>query len=178
MQTHPSADAKSAAKSIRLRVLATVLALSLFFIGYLALAEPKSAPAVTFVSLSGEKIALKSLRGKVLIVNFWSTSCAICLHEMPQMVQAYNKFRSRGLEFVAVAMRDDRPDYVLNYVQTRQLPFKVALDMQGELAKAFGDVNRTPTTFVIDKEGKIVMRYVGEPEFSAMHQLLEKILAS
>jgi peroxiredoxin len=117
------------------------------------------------------------LRGKVVMVNFWATSCATCVKEMPQMVDTYNKFKGQGLEFVAVAMKYDRPDYVLNFTETRQLPFTVALDTGGDIAKAFNDVQLTPTTYVIDKNGKIIKRYVGEPDFGALHALLQKELA-
>jgi peroxiredoxin len=67
---------------------------------------------------------------------------------------------------------------VLNYAQTRKLPFKVALDSGGDLAKQFGDVSMTPTTFVIGKNGEILKRYVGEPEFDSLHALLKKALNS
>jgi peroxiredoxin len=96
--------------------------------------------------------------------------------EMPQMVETYNKFKQDGLEFVAVAMSYDPPNYVLNYAETRKLPFKVALDSGGDLAKQFGDVNMTPTTFVIGKDGKILKRYLGEPDFASLHALLQKSL--
>jgi peroxiredoxin len=97
---------------------------------------------------------------------------------MPDMVRTYTKYKDQGLEFIAVAMSYDPPNYVLNYAQTRNLPFKVALDAQGDIARSFGDVKLTPTTFVIDKNGNIIKRYVGEPEFPALHQLLEKALAA
>jgi peroxiredoxin len=93
------------------------------------------------------------------------------------MVETYNKYKAQGLEFVAVAMQYDRADYVLNFAQTRQLPFKVALDVKGEAAKAYGDVAMTPTTFVLDKQGKILKRYVGKPEFAELHKLLETAIA-
>jgi peroxiredoxin len=136
-----------------------------------------AAPEVTFISLTGEKISSQNLRGKVFIVNFWATDCATCIKEMPQMIETYKKFNGQGLEFLAVAMKGDPPNYVINFTETRQLPFKVALDSNGELAKAFGDVKMTPTTFVIDKQGKILKRYVGEPDFGTLHQLLQKALA-
>ncbi|WP_025916686.1 TlpA disulfide reductase family protein [Herminiimonas sp. CN] len=136
------------------------------------------APEVTYTSLSGEKITSQSLRGKVVMVNFWATSCTTCVKEMPEMVKTYNKFQGKGLEFLAVAMSYDPPNYVLNYAQTRSLPFKVALDADGALAKAFGDIKLTPTTFVIDKKGNILKRYVGEPDFAELHQLLDKALAA
>ncbi len=161
-----------------IKVLATIILLSLAVLGYFSMLTPTPSPDVTFINLSGEKIASKSLRGKVLMVNFWATSCTTCLHEMPHMVATYHKFKDRGLAFVAVAMRDDPPNYVLNYTQTRQLPFTVVLDVEGKLATAFGDVKMTPTTFVIDKQGNIIKRYLGEPEFSTLHQLLEKALGS
>ncbi|MDB5852126.1 MAG: TlpA family protein disulfide reductase [Herminiimonas sp.] len=145
-------------------------------VGYLSWSAREPAPKVTFTALNGEKITSDSLRGKVVMVNFWATSCTTCVHEMPEMVQTYNKYKDQGLEFVAVAMSYDAPNYVLNYAQTRNLPFTVALDTSGQVAKSFGDVKLTPTTYVIDKQGNIIKRYVGEPEFAALHQLLEKAL--
>lgn len=147
-------------------------------IGYETLTKSVKAPDVTFISIDGQKISTKDLRGKVVMVNFWATSCATCVKEMPQMVDTYNKFKGEGLQFVAVAMSYDRPDYVLNYTETRKLPFKVALDSGGDLAKQFGDVAMTPTTFVIGKDGEILKRYVGMPEFGQLHQLLQKAIAS
>ncbi|CDG86066.1 TlpA disulfide reductase family protein [Janthinobacterium agaricidamnosum] len=143
---------------------------------YASLNSQKSAPEVTFLGINGEKITPDSLRGKVVMVNFWATSCTTCVAEMPQMVETYNKYKSQGLEFVAVAMKYDPANYVLNYAETRKLPFKVALDVTGDAAKAYGDVALTPTTFVIDKQGKIIKRYVGQPEFASLHTLLEGAL--
>ncbi|MES2297218.1 MAG: TlpA disulfide reductase family protein [Pseudomonadota bacterium] len=157
-------------------VCAVLLALS--GIAYKAFSQHPAAPDVSYVGIDGVKISTSDLRGKVVMVNFWATSCATCIKEMPQMVQTYNKFKTQGLEFVAVAMQGDPPSYVLNYAQTRHLPFRVALDPAGALAKSFGNVAMTPTTFLIDKNGKIIKRYVGEPDFPALEQLLAKTLAS
>jgi peroxiredoxin len=93
------------------------------------------------------------------------------------MVDTYNKFKSQGLEFVAVAMSYDRPDYVLNYTQTRKLPFTVAYDASGAAAKAWGNVAMTPTTFVIGKDGAVLATYLGQPDFAALHTLLQGALA-
>jgi peroxiredoxin len=158
-------------------LLAAGVVLAIAGIGYFSLATEKAAPDVTFTSLTGEKVSMQSLRGKVVMVNFWATSCTTCVKEMPDMVRTYNKYKDKGLDFVAVAMSYDPPNYVLNYAQTRSLPFKVALDTQGDIAKSFGEVKLTPTTFVIDKEGRIIKRYLGEPDFAALHQLLEEELA-
>jgi peroxiredoxin len=158
-------------------IVAAVLLAGLGF-AYFTFATKVKAPEVTYITLDGNKVSSASLRGKVVMVNFWATSCTTCVKEMPQMVETYNKFKGSGLEFVAVAMKYDPPNYVLNYTQTRQLPFKVALDSNGEIAKAFGDVALTPTTFVIGKDGEILKRYVGEPQFGELHSLLQKALTA
>ena len=155
---------------------AAVLALA--GIGYATLAPGEKAPEVTFISIAGDKISTANLRGKVVMVNFWATSCVSCVREMPAMVDTYNKFKGQGLEFVAVAMQYDPPNYVLNFTETRKLPFIVALDSGGDLAKSFGDVTMTPTTFVIARDGTILKRYVGVPDFSDVHALLQKALAA
>ena len=157
-------------------IAAVVLALA--GVGYASYSSSTPAPDVTFISIAGDKISTESLRGKVVMVNFWATSCVTCVKEMPQMVETYNKYKAQGLEFVAVAMQYDPPNYVLNFTETRKLPFKVAIDSAGDIAKQFGDVSLTPTTFVIDKQGRIIKRYVGEPEFPQLHALLQKELAA
>jgi len=145
--------------------------------GYVSMNRTPAAPDVTFINLQGQKITTQSLRGKVVIVNFWATSCTTCVKEMPQMIDTYNKFKGQGLEFVAVAMQYDQPNYVINFTETRKLPFTVALDSGGDIATAFNGVKMTPTTFVIDKNGKVIKQYLGMPDFAALHALLQKELA-
>lgn len=138
----------------------------------------QAAPVLTYVNLKGEKIASADLRGKVYMVNFWATSCSTCVAEMPEMIRTYDKFHNKGLEFVAVAMRYDPPNYVLNFTETRALPFHVALDVEGKLAEAFGDVKLTPTTFLVDKQGRIIKRYVGKPSFDELEEIIGKELSA
>ncbi len=131
-----------------------------------------------FVLLDGSVLRTADLRGKVTLVNFWATTCVTCVKEMPALVATHQKFAPRGYETVAVAMSYDPPAWVVNFAQSRQLPFKVALDNTGNIAKAWGDVRLTPTTYLVDKRGQIVKRYVGEPEMDALHALIEKLLAA
>lgn len=137
----------------------------------------EAAPAATYVLLDGSKQSTADLKGKVTLVNFWATSCVTCVAEMPQVIATYNKYKDRGYDTLAVAMSYDPPAYVVNYAETRKLPFKVAIDNTGAVAQAWGDVKLTPTTFIVNKRGEIVKRYVGEPDFVALHQLIEKLLA-
>lgn len=157
-------------------ILAVVVAGAVAFAAFAIWSAKPAAPQVTFVSLQGEKITTADLRGKVVLVNFWATDCATCVKEMPEVVATYNKYHGQGFETIAVAMKHDPPNYVLNYTEKNKLPFKVALDPVGDLARAFGEVKLTPTTFIIDKQGKLVMRILGEPDFAKLHALLEEKL--
>jgi peroxiredoxin len=136
-----------------------------------------AAPESKFVLLDGSSRTTQDLKGKVTLVNFWATSCTTCVAEMPKIVATYDKYKSRGYDTLAVAMSYDPPSYVVNYAKTRKLPFQVAIDNTGEVAKAWGDVKLTPTTYVVNKRGEIVKRYVGEPDFNELHQLIERLLA-
>lgn len=123
-----------------------------------------SVPSFELQELSGKKTTQNDLSGKVVIVNFWATSCTTCVKEMPEMIKVFNEFHPQGLDYLAIAMSYDPPMYVMNYTKTRKLPFRVAMDSDGSVAKAFGKVELTPTTFVINKQGQIIKRYVGEPD--------------
>ena len=146
-------------------------------VGLYACSGTQMAPDSTFVLLDGSKQTTADMKGRVTLVNFWATSCAPCIAEMPQVISTYNKYKTQGYDTVAVAMSYDPPSYVVNYSQTRQLPFKVAIDNTGAVAKAWGDVELTPTTYLVNKRGEIIKRYVGEPDFAALHKLIEKLLA-
>jgi peroxiredoxin len=137
----------------------------------------EKAPASTFVLLDGSKRTTEDLKGRVTLVNFWATSCVTCVGEMPKIIATYDKYKARGYDTLAVAMSYDPPSYVVNFAQTRKLPFQVAIDNTGAVAKAWGDVQLTPTTYIVNKRGEIVKRYVGEPDFAELHRLIEKLLA-
>lgn len=157
-----------------------IVALALGVGGYtafLTFGNPETLPSVAFTRLDGTRSSTDALRGKVVLVNFWATSCTTCMHEMPQIIATHEKFRDRGFETLAVAMSYDPPAYVINYAETRKLPFDVAIDNTGTIAKSFGEVQLTPTSVLIDRHGQIVKRFVGEPDFVALHALVEKLLA-
>ena len=160
-------------KSLLIAVAALAIIGALVF----ALMDKPSAPAATFTTLEGNTIALDDLRGKVVLVNFWATSCPGCIKEMPGMVETYNQYKDRGFEIVAVAMSYDPPNYVANFVQTRQLPFPVALDAEGAHARAFGNVQLTPTSFLIGKDGSILEQKLGELDFVKLKAVLDKELS-
>ena len=146
--------------------------------GWFALGRSgEAAPLVDYTLLDGSRHNTAGLKGKVLLVNFWATSCATCVAEMPQIVATHEKFKGRGYDTLAVAMSYDPPAYVSNFARSRRLPFGVAIDNTGDIAKRFGDVRLTPTSVLINKRGEVVKRYVGAPDFAALHGLVEQLLA-
>jgi peroxiredoxin len=141
-----------------------------------ALASPERAPQVSFSTLDGRQIRSADLKGRVALINFWATSCPGCVAEMPKLVDTYQRYHAQGFEVVSVAMSYDPPDHVLHFAKKNALPFPVALDADGSLAMAFGDVQVTPTAIVIDQNGNIVRRVMGELDFAALHALLDQKL--
>lgn len=158
-------------------LLASPLLAAFGGLGLAGCSSADRAPESTFRLLDGSTLTSADLRGKVLLVNFWATTCVSCVKEMPQLVQTHQRFHARGFETVAVAMSYDPPEWVANFTRSRGLPFRVALDADGTLARDWGDVKLTPTTYIVNRQGAIVKRYVGEPDFDALAQLLDKLLA-
>lgn len=157
-------------------VAASIVAAVALVGGSLWLTANKAAPASTFVLLDGSQKSSTALQGQVTLVNFWATSCVTCVAEMPELVSTFEKYKSQGYGTVAVAMAYDPPSYVVNFVQTRKLPFDVAIDNTGAVAKAWGEVGITPTSYLVNKRGEIVKRYVGAPNMPELHQLIESLL--
>lgn len=115
--------------------------------------------------------------GKVVVVNFWATTCSTCKKEMPKMVEMFQQYHPKGVEYVAVAMQYDDPKVVKNYTAEKQLPFQTVWDSDGKILAAFGNIVGTPTTFIIDKQGK-TKKYTGEPDWVQFYADLDKALAS
>jgi peroxiredoxin len=155
-------------------LVAVVLAVAA---GYVYWAQ-HPAPQVEFTTLDGEHSSLQAQRGKVVYVVFWATSCATCIKEMPDLIKTHEQFAQSNFELLAVAMEYDPPEYVRNYTQQKNLPFKVVLDSTGAgaIAKAFGNVQLTPTAFLVDKQGMILSRTVGEPDFGALRATIAREL--
>ncbi len=158
------------------KLLLPLLGVGLLVGLWLVLVRSEPAPQASFTTLEGKHIALSDLKGRVVLINFWATSCPGCIAEMPKLVESYKQYQAKGFEVVAVAMSYDPPSHVVNYEKKNGLPFPVALDADGTLAMAFGNVQVTPTAFIIDPQGNVVRRVMGELDFAALHALLDEQL--
>lgn len=152
-------------------VLIGLLAILLFNLN-----DKKQAPETTFTTITGEKISMSSLKGQIVLVNFWATDCPGCIAEMPKLIETYQQYHNKGLEIIAVAMPTDPISQVKNYVQKGKLPFPVVHDASGVITNHFDDVRLTPTTFMIDQQGHLMGKIIGEMDFTALKNQLDKSL--
>jgi len=154
-----------------LRIIAAAAAIAIATCAIYAALKPAAAPQVRFVTLSGTPLSVSALRGQVVLVNFWATWCPECMREMPGIVDTYRRYAPKGYRVLSVAVKSERAQ-----VERFALPFDVVLDADGELARAFGNVRITPSSFLIDREGRIVARYVGMPAWPDFHAAIENAL--
>jgi peroxiredoxin len=140
---------------------------------WLPKAGPVASPDITLSSIDGRAIALQELRGRPVLVTFWATSCPGCLREIPHLAELYRELSPRGLEVIGIAMYYDPPNRVLKLQQQQDIPYTITLDVQAEASRAFGNVRVTPTSFLIDPDGRIVYRNSGRMH---LEKVREKIL--
>ncbi len=150
-----------------------VLAIAIWF-----LLQPKPAPDVSFKTISNKDIALNQLRGKPVLVTFWATDCAACIKEIPHLIALFQRYYQHGLEIIAVSMFYDPPSRVVAMSRAKNIPYNLALDLQGKHSLAFGHVRATPTTFLISPEVSIVYQTTGMFNVNTIEAYLDKFLTS
>jgi thiol-disulfide isomerase/thioredoxin len=126
-------------------------------------------PEVTFKDLQGKDVPLASLKGKVVVVNFWATWCEPCQVEIPWMIGFQQKYADKGFTLLGVAMDEEGKSAVEPFVQKSQfdvdgkkltMNYPIVLG-NDDLAAKFGGLLGLPTSIVISRDGKVVKRYIG-----------------
>ena len=153
-----------------------LLLLALALASWLLLRPTDLAPTLQGQTLTGTAFNTSAWRGRPVLVNFWATSCPTCVAEMPELVRLHQKYHGQGLEVLAVAMSYDAPAYVDHFRQERQLPFHVALDLNEKMAQAYGGIVGTPTTFLINPDGRIHSRIVGRWDPAKLEAWIQQAL--
>ena len=161
-------------------IIATVVLLAFVAIGiYSSSPAPaskrvgKAAPAITFTTIDGKKIALSDLKGKVVLLNFWATWCAPCRAEMPDIIRLQNKYKDRGLVVLGLSADEGKRD-IEAFLKENPLPYPVA-QVTREQGIAF-DVSPIPTSILIDKSGTMVFDVEGYDKSLNFDELVEKYL--
>ncbi len=130
-----------------------------------AVSPPQNAPDFTLQNMDGETYTLSNYRGKVVMLNFWATWCPPCRREMPSLERLYTKLKDQGFVVIAVNQFED-PDLVFEFTGRLSLEptFPILFDRDSSVAEQFG-VKGLPTTYLLDKEGRIRYRAIGGREF-------------
>lgn len=137
---------------------------------------PDRFPPISISTIDGRSFDPATIEGRPLLVTFWSTTCLVCLHEMPDLEALYRRLSPHGFEIIAVSMPWDPPGEVVRLARARALPYPVALDVDGAIARAFGDVSATPTHFLIGPGGAIAFRRTGALDFPGLDRRLRSML--
>ena len=119
--------------------------------------ESQPAPDFALTTLSGEQVKLSSLRGKVVLVNFWATWCLPCRKEMPDLQALYDRYKDQG--FVVVSISDEEAAKVQPFIAEQKITYPVLLDPGRKVNDLF-QVEGIPKSFVYDREGKLVAQSI------------------
>jgi peroxiredoxin len=137
---------------------------------------PRPAPDVVFKTIHGEQISLIGLRGTPVLINFWASSCGYCLEEMPRLAELYRELSGKGLQIIGVAMPYDIPSHVVQRSKQLNIPYPIAIDPDDTVARAFGNVRFTPSSFLINAQGMIIDRTTGQMNLNILRTQIKQLL--
>ena len=138
--------------------------------------QKKLVPQIDMLTISGETISTKDLKGSVYLVNFWATDCPGCIEEMPGLIDTFNKYKNKNFTVIAVSMFYDPPSRVLSYTEKNKLPFPVTLDLDKNIMNSFDDIKLTPTSVLINKKGQVVNTIIVVLDFKDLHEKIDLML--
>lgn len=147
-------------------LLATLLYFTVFTDGL------GQAPKINIITENQQIDLSKPL--KPILVNFWATSCPGCIAEMPHLSEMKQRLGER-FELVAISMDYDPTEQVQKFIASNNYPFIFVMDTDGKMAKDFGDILLTPTSFLIAPNGKIVYQKIGEVDFSQVEERIKQM---
>lgn len=151
-------------------VVIAIIAISAIIMLHIKNKAVATVPDLSLHIINGSKIDLHTLKGKPVLVTFWATTCSTCVKEIPHLVKLYNELGNDVFEIIGIAMPYDPPNLVISMTKKENITFPVALDIQGDATKAFGNVQVTPTSFLIDPQGNIVESSVGEIDIDELRK--------
>ena len=145
---------------------------------------PKSGPAPNFevtmfeyepMAMSGETVSLKSLRGQVIVINFWASYCVPCQNEAPMLERLWREYRDRGVIFLGINTEDPLKD-ALDYLDEYGITYPNAPDKGAQMERAYR-ITGIPETFVISPQGEIVQHFLSEPNERDFRAAIERALS-
>jgi cytochrome c biogenesis protein CcmG/thiol:disulfide interchange protein DsbE len=131
------------------------------------------APDFSLRRFDGTEVALRDLRGQVVVLNFWASWCSPCREEAPALQAVWEEYRDRGVVLLGVTYKDAEAAS-RKFVETYGLTYGNGFDVQGRISRAYGVV-AVPETFIIDRDGNVAWLYIGPVEADVLSQQLERL---
>jgi len=135
------------------------------------------APAFELTDLTGQKVSSATYAGKVVILDFWATWCPPCREEVPHFVELQKKYADQGLVIVGLSLDAGGAGDVAPFAKEHNINYPMLIGAD-DVAKAYGGINSIPTTFVIDRQGKVVQRFVGFTSPETFEETITPLLAA
>ena len=138
------------------QIVPSIVAVAIVVAGiWLLSSETRPIPDVTFSMADGSTLNSSELRGKKVLINFWSITCEACLKDIPTLNRLHDSLKDQNFMVIGVAASHDAPPAVIDGIRKLGINYPVALDVHGEVSKAFGDIRVTPTNVLVDPQGNI-----------------------
>ncbi len=157
------------------RRIALVLALGLAGCGPGNAPPPREMPDVRLETLAGQSVSLQDFRGQVLLVDFWATWCAPCEQSIPDLMRLQERYQKSGFRIIGVALDLQGASVVAPFVERLGVNYTILLGDE-RTAGAFGGIIGLPTSFLIDRQGRIVERFVGVRDRATYENLIRTLL--
>jgi thiol-disulfide isomerase/thioredoxin len=135
----------------------------------------QTMPAWELQDMDGNTIHSKEFAGKVVVVNFWATWCPPCVQEIPGFITLHERYAKRGLVVIGIALDEMGPQVVKPFLTQRGVKY-TALVGDTPVQLAFGGLDGLPTTFVFDRDGKLVTKHEGFWDSAAMEKEIQPLL--
>lgn len=144
---------------------------------YVPATQSKSAfaPDFTLASTDGKTLKLSSLKGKVIILDFWATWCPPCRKGIPDLVDIKKQYGSKGVEIIGISVDQETKDEVVPFMKEYGINYPIVYGNMN-VYQQYGGIRAIPTSFIIDKEGKIVASYEGLISKLAYENHIKKLL--
>ena len=138
--------------------------------------ERTEVPDFQVTTLDGRSLQLSSLKGKVVMVDFWATWCPPCLEELPHFKELYDQYKSKGFEMIGISLDEEGPSPVASFLRAHDVSYPVAMG-DDRLLQNFGGILGLPTTFLLDKNGRIAFRHIGYQDKQVFEKEIQQLLA-
>ena len=137
--------------------------------------KAKQFPEIDFTLIDGKKLSTAEFAGKLVLINFWATTCTPCRKEIPDLINLHNEYASKGLSIIGVAMAYDRPDQVIRFKQDYKIPYPLAMDIDSSIATRL-NVEAIPVTLLVSPRGQIGYRQSGVINVDDMQKRIAAML--